>query len=578
MTNEITHMAKRTAKNPSDLQNMMNELESKLQKYFDYTKKEFDSSIAASVLEGMMDAGTRQCVAQRQCEGEYSKMKLASEEYRDIVDRTRPAAMQLDTMDDSDEHRTLTQQKVEEVTPEQTGKGEEINWPLVLDVIKGKAGTKGEGKGNECFVCGKSGHYARECWFKGKGKGGDKGKGKGKGAPKGWWQKGTGKGAPYSVGKGAYSLGSTEWQPTLAAVSDAGYWHSPGLSQFSSIVENVPAFTPVGVVEPVQHVCPVQPFVATPVRNMFEMLASEDNDNGYDEFECQPCIGGDSDWCTHFEYGCECETRKSSEEMVTIGAKSDLEMLGSPRGSEERITETIEESAEEMERPISRNMKEEFEEISLKKEDFDNEKFLKVSRGRWKKKQHMPRMPSKIVKMHIEEYRCERNEKQLPEKSEMTNENVKSVSLLTEKSNPMISAISADTWVNVELTVDSGAEEAVAPTHIGEHISIEAGNKLGVEYEVANGATIPNLGERRCKFMTEACSMEKFVTLQVADVHKALLPVSKIVDNGHTVVFSLQGSYIQDGWTGEKMEMKRTGGTYVLNAWLKAADFHRQGQ
>ena len=55
-----------------------------------------------------------------------------------------------------------------------------------------------------------------------------------------------------------------------------------------------------------------------------------------------------------------------------------------------------------------------------------------------------------------------------------------------------------DEWIELEVTVVSGACISVVPIASCEGIDIEE-NELfrnGAAYEVANGATIPNLGER----------------------------------------------------------------------------------
>ena len=61
-----------------------------------------------------------------------------------------------------------------------------------------------------------------------------------------------------------------------------------------------------------------------------------------------------------------------------------------------------------------------------------------------------------------------------------------------------------DEWTQITVTVDSGACVSVMPVGICEGISIleNEWSRGGAEYEVANGATIPNLGERRCEVMT----------------------------------------------------------------------------
>ena len=42
----------------------------------------------------------------------------------------------------------------------------------------------------------------------------------------------------------------------------------------------------------------------------------------------------------------------------------------------------------------------------------------------------------------------------------------------------------------------------------------------GIEYEVANGESIANLGERRCQVMTVGSMSPKRIVFQIADVHK----------------------------------------------------------
>ena len=68
-----------------------------------------------------------------------------------------------------------------------------------------------------------------------------------------------------------------------------------------------------------------------------------------------------------------------------------------------------------------------------------------------------------------------------------------------------ISAIQRpDEWIEIEVTVVSGTFVTVMPASLCPGICI-INNRLsrkGVEYEVANGAHILNLGERRCEMMT----------------------------------------------------------------------------
>ena len=69
----------------------------------------------------------------------------------------------------------------------------------------------------------------------------------------------------------------------------------------------------------------------------------------------------------------------------------------------------------------------------------------------------------------------------------------------------------------------------------------------------------------------------KRITAQVCDVNKALVSVHKIVSNGNVVVFSQEGSYIEDPRTKEKTWLKEGGGMCMLKMWVPASGFPRQG-
>ena len=102
--------------------------------------------------------------------------------------------------------------------------------------------------------------------------------------------------------------------------------------------------------------------------------------------------------------------------------------------------------------------------------------------------------------------------------------------LLPVRKNAISTVQRPDEWIEIEITVDSGACVTVMPRALCPGISILQ-NRLsreGVEYEVANGAHIPNLGERRCEMMTIGSAVGKRITFQVADVHKPLLSVTAV--------------------------------------------------
>ena len=100
-------------------------------------------------------------------------------------------------------------------------------------------------------------------------------------------------------------------------------------------------------------------------------------------------------------------------------------------------------------------------------------------------------------------------------------------------------------WEELKMAVDSGATETVMNEDMltSAETKIGAAAKRGVEYEVANGVTIPNLGEKTFKFQT-AEGAERKITAQICDVNKGLLSVVKMVNAGNTVVFSKSGSLL----------------------------------
>ena len=92
--------------------------------------------------------------------------------------------------------------------------------------------------------------------------------------------------------------------------------------------------------------------------------------------------------------------------------------------------------------------------------------------------------------------------------------------------------------------------------------------KRGVEYEVANGVSIPNEGEKRFTAVTEE-GKEKNMVVQVCDVNQGLLSVSKAVAAGNRVVFDEDGSYIENKRSKERTWMKAEGGMYTIKMWVR---------
>ena len=150
----------------------------------------------------------------------------------------------------------------------------------------------------------------------------------------------------------------------------------------------------------------------------------------------------------------------------------------------------------------------------------------------------------------------------------------------TEQSKAMLSSTGVhnaeeEEWIEVELCAHTGACDTVMPKSMCPRIPIRPSlqSLSMMEYEVADGRAIPNLGERRCMMWTEGAGEARQINLQVADVHKALLSLSRCADMGFESRFGRLAGALIDEETEEVIPLQRKGNPYVLKCWLKAAPF-----
>ena len=138
--------------------------------------------------------------------------------------------------------------------------------------------------------------------------------------------------------------------------------------------------------------------------------------------------------------------------------------------------------------------------------------------------------------------------------------------------DPVVCDVSGE-WEEFESLLDSGASTNVASPCVGEGIAIQPseGSKKGQVYYTANGTKLPNLGEKCLHVQNE--NFEDFtMTMQMAEVKKPLMAVSKVCDAGsgrNFVVFTAQGGYIWHADRGTYTEFKREGGVYPLKTWIR---------
>ena len=125
--------------------------------------------------------------------------------------------------------------------------------------------------------------------------------------------------------------------------------------------------------------------------------------------------------------------------------------------------------------------------------------------------------------------------------------------------------------------VDSGATVPVLHPKVGTGYDLEesAASKAGIEYEVANGDTLPNLGQKRMAVLTQEGTLRGYQS-QCADVTKTLQSVRAMVASANAVCFGLgpEGNdhLIINRVTGEVNRMEDDGINYLQRLLIVPQD------
>ena len=127
-----------------------------------------------------------------------------------------------------------------------------------------------------------------------------------------------------------------------------------------------------------------------------------------------------------------------------------------------------------------------------------------------------------------------------------------------------------DDWEKVTATADSGACRTVIPREVGEEYGTEETpqSKAGMKFQAANGTEIGYYGNRKLPGVGET-GISMTLEGAVADVTKVLVAVGAVCDAGNRVVFEAEGGEIINKATGKKIPMRRQGGTYEFDMWVK---------
>ena len=119
-------------------------------------------------------------------------------------------------------------------------------------------------------------------------------------------------------------------------------------------------------------------------------------------------------------------------------------------------------------------------------------------------------------------------------------------------------------WVSIEVVMDSGAAESVAPSDMAPWVPIKEsdGSRAGRKYISASGEVLQNLGEKMVSVYTNE-GMPAEATFQVADVTRPLCSIARVCDQGNTVVFTSTGGYIENGH-GQRTNFERKNNVYTM--------------
>mgnify|MGYP005697206869 CR=1 FL=1 len=124
-------------------------------------------------------------------------------------------------------------------------------------------------------------------------------------------------------------------------------------------------------------------------------------------------------------------------------------------------------------------------------------------------------------------------------------------------------------WEKLRTIIDSGATVTVVPPWVGKCYSVQEspGSKAGVEYAVANGDSLPNLGQKALPLYTKEGTMRGMMA-QVANVTDGLQSVRAMYNSGHIVVLDGPNSYALNKFTGEMNEIQDDGLNYTMESWI----------
>ena len=134
------------------------------------------------------------------------------------------------------------------------------------------------------------------------------------------------------------------------------------------------------------------------------------------------------------------------------------------------------------------------------------------------------------------------------------------------------------TWKKIEAALDSGAvDHVIDPSQVPGYDLLQTDDsKAGKSWTGPSGEPIPKLGAIRLPWYNSD-GRERLINFQAGKVGRALLSASRLEDAGFETRLSKKGRSLVNLVTGERFELRRSGGLYMLDMWCKVKETSFRG-